>query len=176
MSIVDCGVPASGTMHGAAIRMPCADRPLHRLAAVRQQQGVTRRTLARRLGMDISTVKWQELSTSDLSLSKLYKWQEVLEVPVAELLVESEETLSAPVLRRAQLVRLMKTAAAILERSQQVAIRRMAQMLVEQLIEIMPELASVGPWHTVGRRRTRNEMGQAAQRRLSVDLFRRSDD
>lgn len=171
MSIVDCGVSASGAMHGAAIRMPCANRPLHRLVAVRQQQGISRRTLARRLGMDVGEVKWQEQATSDIWLSKLYDWQQVLDVPVAELLVESEEPLSSPVLRRAQMVRLMKTVAAILERSQQVSIRRMAQMLAEQLVEVMPELAEVGPWHTVGKRRSRNDLGQAAQRRLSSDLF-----
>lgn len=171
MSIVDCGVSASGTMHGAAIRMPCANRPLHRLVVVRQQQGISRRTVARRLGADVAEVKWQEQPTSDIWLSKLYDWQQVLDVPVAELLVESEDPLSAPVLRRAQMVRLMKTVAAILERSQQVSIRRMAQMLAEQLVEVMPELAEVGPWHTVGKRRSRNDLGQAAQRRMSPDVF-----
>ncbi len=171
MSMVDCGAAASETLHGAAIRMPCANRPLHRLSAVRQQQGISRRTLARRLGMDVGQIKWQEQATSDIWMSKLYEWQEVLDVPIADLLVETEEPLSTPVMRRAQMVRLMKTAAAILERTQQVSIRRMAQMLVEQLVEIMPELASVGPWHTVGKRRTRDDLGQVAQRRLSSELF-----
>ena len=172
MSIVDCGIPASGSMHGAAIPMPCANRPLHRLMAVRQQQGISRRTLARRLGTDVSQVKWQEQANSDIWLSRLHDWQEVLDVPLVELLVEAEEPLSAPVMRRAQMVRLMKTAAAILERSQQVSIRRMAQMLVEQLVEVMPELATVGPWHTVGKRRSRDELGQVVQRRMSADVFR----
>lgn len=171
MSIVDCGVSASRAMHGAAVRMPCANRALHRLVAVRQQQGISRRTLARRLGLDVGEVKWQEQATSDIWLSKLYEWQQVLEVPVAELLVDSEDPLSSPVLRRAQMVRLMKTVAAILERSQQVSIRRMAQMLAEQLVEVMPELADVGPWHTVGKRRSRKDLGQAAQRRISSDVF-----
>ena len=56
---------------------------------------------------------------------------------------------------RTQMVRLMKTAGAILERAQQRSIHRMAQMLVDQLCEAMPELKTVGPWHAVGRRRTR---------------------
>ena len=67
--------------------------------------------------------------------------------------METEEPLSAPVMKRAQMVRLMKTAQAILERSSQPSIRRMAQTMTEQLIEIMPELADVGPWHAVGKRR-----------------------
>ena len=31
--------------------------------------------------------------------------------------------------------------------------RRLVQMLLEQLVEIMPELADIGPWHAVGQRR-----------------------
>ena len=109
-----------------------------------------------------------------MMLSALYAWQEVLDAPIAELLVESEEPLSAPVLRRAQMVRLMKTAGAILERAQQPSIRRMAQMLVDQLCEVMPELKGVSPWHAVGRRRTQDELGQAAYRRIPTDVFRRA--
>lgn len=145
---------------------------LHRLGAVRRQQGVSRRTVARRLNLDLSTVKQQEDETSDLPLSVLLAWQQVLEVPLAELLVDDEDPLSTPVLKRAKLVRIMKTASAILERTRQPGIRRMAQMLVEQLVDLMPELAGVSPWHAVGKRRTRDEVGQAAQRNFSLDVFR----
>ncbi len=103
-------------------------------------------------------------------------WQEVLDAPVAELLVESEEPLSTPVLKRARMVRLMKTAGAILERASQPSIRRMAQMLVDQLCEVMPELKGVSPWHAVGRRRTQDELGQAAYRRIPTDALRRPSD
>lgn len=148
-----------------------AKRPLHRLAHVRRLQGISRRTIARRLNTDVREVKRQEQECADLLLSQLYQWQRALDVPVTELLVEADEPLSAPILRRAQMIRLMKTAAAILQRSQQVGIRRMAQVLVDQLIEIMPELAGVHPWHAVGKRRTQDEVGQAAQRRLCLDIF-----
>jgi hypothetical protein len=128
--------------------------------------------MARRLNVDLSTVKRQEDEASDLNLSTLVAWQQVLEVPLAELLVDTDDPLSAPVLKRAKMVRLMKTVMAILERTRQPGIRRMAQMLVEQLTDIMPELAGVSPWHAVGKRRTRDEVGRAAQRSVSVDLFR----
>ena len=152
--------------------MPISDRRLHRLAEIRRRQGITRRTIARRLNTDVGTVKSQEQPDADLRLSTLYAWQEVLDVPVSELLTDTEEPLSSPVMKRAQLVRIMKTAAAIRERSQQPAIKRMAQMMVEQLCEIMPELNGVSPWHAVGRRRTQDELGQAAIRRISVEMFR----
>jgi len=60
----------------------------------------------------------------------------------------------------------------MLARSQQVSIRRMAEVLVGQLIEIMPELAGVAPWQAVGKRRTQDEQGQAAERRLSLEAYR----
>lgn len=159
-------------LHGNMDDPDPRNRPLHRLAHVRRLQGVSRRTLARRMNTEVSQIKLQEREDSDLRLSQLYEWQKALEVPVAELLVETDEPLSAPVLRRAQMVRLMKTATAILERSHQVPIRRMAEVLVNQLVEIMPELAGVQPWHVVGQRRTQDEEGQAASRRLSLEAYR----
>jgi hypothetical protein len=121
--------------------------------------------------VDLSPIKQQE-EASDLNLSTLLAWQRALEVPLIELLVDSEDPLSAPVLKRAKMVRLMKTAMAILDRARQPGIRRLAQMLVEQMTDLMPELAGVSPWHAVGKRRTRDEVGQAAQRTLSADAFR----
>ena len=89
-------------------------------------------------------------------------------MPIEELLVESDAALSIPVMKRAQLLRIMKTVVAILERSKQKSIRRMAQFLVEQLLEAMPELQEIGPWPAVGQRRTSKDLGQAAFRRLSL--------
>ena len=144
---------------------------LHRISAVRRQQGLSCRTIARKLNIDVSTVKLQEQPSTDLLLSELYIWQQVLDVPVAELLVETGEHLAAPVLRRAQLVRIMKTAMAIHESAGQESIRRMALTLIEQLKEVMPELQHITAWHTVGKRRRRDEYGVAAERRLSDNIF-----
>lgn len=178
MSIADYSIPGTGAGFGLPSQVPRMGRPLHRLRDVRRMQGISRRTVARRLKVDVSTVKSQEDSSTDLCLSILYDWQSVLQVPVEELLVEAEDQLSSPILRRARMVRLMKTALAILERAQQQGIRRMAQMLVDQLLELMPELAGVGPWHAVGKRRTQDELGEVVNRRLSpealADLMRDS--
>jgi transcriptional regulator with XRE-family HTH domain len=154
---------------------PTADRQggLHRIAEVRRQQAVTLRNVARRLGIPLSVVRRQEQPDCDLRLSDLLRWQEVLEVPVAELLVEAEGQLSGPVLARSRMVKLMKTAAAIRERAQDPGISRMVTMLVEQILEIMPELADVTPWHSVGQRRTREELGRTGRVMVSEDVFRR---
>ncbi len=159
------------------ITIPAAEqRRLQRLAIVRQQQGLSRRTVARRMNVEVEQVRQQECETADLPLSALYAWQKALEVPLGELLAEAGDALVSPVLERSQLVRLMKTVLAIREQAKQESIRRMAQTMFEQLTEIMPELAEIGPWHAVGKRRRLNELGIAAQRRLTADVFIDQDD
>jgi len=150
------------------------DQPLHRLAEVRQQQGVTLRNVARRMRVDLKTVRQQEEATSDLTLSTLYAWQQVLDVPVADLLVDDEGPLSPAVKQRAQLVRVMKTAVAMLEQCDSSKTKRMAQTLIDQLLDIMPELKEVGPWHTVGQRRTVNEVGRIGSNTVPDDFHRRA--
>jgi transcriptional regulator with XRE-family HTH domain len=150
------------------------DQPLHRLGEVRQQQGVTLRNVARRMRVDLKTVRNQENPLSDLTLTQLYAWQQVLDVPVADLLVDDEGPLSPAVKQRAQLVRVMKTAVAMLEQSESSKTKRMAQTLIDQLLDIMPELKEVGPWHTVGQRRTVNEIGRIGSQTVPDDFHRRA--
>lgn len=146
---------------------------LHRIAEVRRQQGVTLRNVARRLGMSLTVVRRQEQPDCDLRISDLHRWQEVLEVPVAELLVEGDGQLSGPVLQRSRMVKLMKTAAALRERTQGSPAARMVDMLVDQILEIMPELADVTPWHSVGQRRTLDDVGRTGRTTVPDDVFRR---
>jgi len=148
-------------------------RRLHRIADVRRLQGVTLRNVSRRLGAPLAVVRRQEQSDCDLRLSDLLQWQEVLEVPVAELLVEGEGQLSGPVLQRSRMVKLMKTAAAIRERTLDTTTARMVSMLIEQILELMPELADVTPWHTIGQRRTLDDVGRTARNTVADDVFRR---
>jgi transcriptional regulator with XRE-family HTH domain len=147
----------------------------HRLGAVRRQEGVSRRTIARRLGIGVREVQAQEDESADLPLSTLYRWKEILNVPVSELLEENASEASSPVMFRAKLVRVMRTAVTILERTRNAATHRMARFMVEQLIEIMPELKDTTPWPSVGKRRSRRELGRAAQYKLPADVMRDLD-
>ncbi|MFM7107921.1 MAG: helix-turn-helix domain-containing protein [Planctomycetaceae bacterium] len=149
-------------------------RRLHRIAEVRHRQGVTLRNVARRLGMPLPLVRRQEACDADLRLSDLHRWQQVLDVPIAELLVEGDDQLSGPVLERSRMVKLMKTAAAIRERTAGTAAGRLVEMLVGQILEIMPELTDVTPWHTVGQRRTLDDLGRTARSAVPEEIFRRS--
>lgn len=137
---------------------------LHRIQEVRRLQGMSLRTAARQLETDIRSIRAQEQATTDLRLSDLYKWQRALDVPVAELLVDSDEPLSRPVRERASLLKVMKTARSLLDAAPSGAVKRMAENLVEQLKELMPELAEVSPWHSVGQRRSMDEIGRIGER------------
>ncbi|NLE38650.1 MAG: hypothetical protein GX621_11550 [Pirellulaceae bacterium] len=144
-------------------------RVLHQIGKVRRREGLSRRTVARRLGADVRRIQFEEEQTADMPLSRLYQWQAVLGVPIAELLVEGDASLSPPVLQRARIVRLMKTAALIREQASSAPIQRMVQMLIEQILEIMPEVKDVSAWNAVGQRRTLDELGEAANRRISIE-------
>lgn len=148
---------------------PAAGKRMHRIRTVRRLQGVSLRSAARQMGVDVRRLRAQEQESCDLHISDLHRWQKALDVPVSELLEEPDTQLSRPILERARMIRLMKTAAAILERTSSTSIRRMAQMLVDQLCEIMPELKHVGPWHSVGQRRSLNELGRIVEKSISTD-------
>lgn len=148
---------------------PVRGRPLHRLGDARRREGLTHRKMAGRLGISVEAVQEQERPSADIRLSDLYRWQKALDVPAAELLTDPGVELSPPVLLRARLVRVMKTARSIQEQTRQPLIRRLATMLAEQLVEIVPELKDTTAWPAVGQRRSYRELGQAFFRRLSLD-------
>ena len=155
----------------------------HRVALVRERQGVSLRSASRQMGVEIRELRRQEKETTDLNLSELYRWQQVLGVPVAELLEENRLPLSRPVKERANLVRIMKTVKTLQENAnkdvgaeENAAICRLTESLIGQLLELMPELAEVTSWHSVGQRRSLEEYGQAAQRMISEEMFQRSSD
>jgi transcriptional regulator with XRE-family HTH domain len=144
---------------------------LHRIREVRKQQGVSLNAAARRIGAEVSRLREQECGNAELSLADLYAWQRALDVPVQDLLVESGEPLSAPVLELSRMIRLAKTVATIQERSDSKAVSRLAKMLMDQLVEIEPKLSKIGPWPTT-RQRTLDDVGRACERRLSEDSLR----
>jgi transcriptional regulator with XRE-family HTH domain len=125
---------------------PVEESPLHRVREVRQAQGMSRRAASRRLGVEPRQLDAMEEPSSDLSLSAVYLWQQMLQVPIEDLLVESSEPLSRPVMERAQMLKLMKTAVTIRNRAKSNAVRHLAEMLVDQLQAIIPDMTDVSPW------------------------------
>ncbi|TWT47274.1 helix-turn-helix domain-containing protein [Botrimarina hoheduenensis] len=142
-------------------------RRFHRIAKIRQQQGLSVRSAARRMGVPMEQVRREEKPDANLSLADLIRWQEALEVPLIDLLVEDTGPLSAPVMARARWLRLMKTVKALMESNASEGVTRMAEMLQQQVLEVMPELDDVTAWHSVGQRRTQDESGRIAERPVS---------
>ena len=144
--------------HAAAVASDTARR--HRVAEVRQQQGVSQRTLARRLGIDVKALQALEQPECDLTLSQLLAFQAALDVPLVDL-IEECPTLSRPIAERAKMVKVMKTAVAMRQLKVNRRMERMAEMLCEQLVEVMPELAEVSGWPQFGSRRGVSALGKA---------------
>ena len=143
----------------------------HRIETVRKRQGMSLRSVARRLGIKVRQVLDEEDETADLSLSSLYAWSQALEVPLMELLIEAGSELSTPVSQRARMIRVMKTVAAIRQESDMNAIQRLAERLYSDLIEIMPELKDVSPWPAVGSRRPVGDCGRILEKKIADDFL-----
>lgn len=172
MSVSELGTEGFRTVATTATGMSEPNRPLHRIKTVRRQQGVSLRRVSQLLRTEMRELRREEEEATDLPLSRVYEWQRALEVPVAELLVDSNAPLSAPVMQRARLVRVMKTVAAIMEKAESTSIQRLAQTLVDQMVEIMPELKGINPWHSVGQRRSLEEYGRIVERAYPDDIWK----
>jgi transcriptional regulator with XRE-family HTH domain len=146
-------------------------RKLHRVAEVRVSQGVSDRTMCRRLNVDLKQLRAIEDGQSDMTLSQLAEIRDALEVPFADLLVEND-TLARPVHERAKLLRIMKTAVSIKECNSNPRTARLAQMLCEQLIDLMPELADVGGWPEFGSRRGSDSVARILAEEVNTSSIR----
>jgi transcriptional regulator with XRE-family HTH domain len=142
---------------------------LQKLGEARRRQGLSVRCVAQRLGRTVGEIRAQEDEHSDLLISELYRWQAALDVPIEELLEDPGDTLSPRVLTRARLLKIMKTTMAIRRAARSESERRLARLLVEQLLEIMPELKEVSGWPAVGHRRRADEIGRIAENPVSDD-------
>ena len=148
-----------------------SEHPLHRIGEARRAQGISTRAAARRLGCDVAQARQEQEPDQDMPLSRLYDRQEVLQIPIAELLTPPRDELSPPVHFRSHLVRIMKTVLSLKEAEEPESAERLLETLIAQLVELMPELAEIGSWHSVGQRRRRDDLGVAALRRLTTEMF-----
>ncbi|MGI9456265.1 MAG: hypothetical protein ACR2NU_06860 [Aeoliella sp.] len=138
-------------------------KPFHRIAEVRNQQDMTLRTLARRTGIPAEELSRQEDPYCDLTMSQLVVWQQELQVPLVNLIVDRDDVLCNSILTRARLLRTMKTVQSISDSARDSQIRRLAERACDQLVEVMPELREVSAWPKVGQRRTHSDFGRIAE-------------
>ena len=115
---------------------------LHRLSAVRKAKGIPRRELAARLGISLEELRRKEGLPTSRSVRSI-SGPRHLGVPITELVVESDESLTPTRLPRLQALALMKAAAKLRDRSRRRGIQRLAQTFVEQLAESFPPWSSL---------------------------------
>lgn len=151
-------------------------RPLHRIAQVMQQEGVAMRTAARRMNVSPKQARAESEPTCDLTLSDLHRWQAALSVPLADLLREPEVALSPAVAWRSQLVKAMRTVRSIQLLVDDEPVQSLTVTLIQQLIEMMPELTEVAPWPLKGRPRASDELGAIAEKQLPDSFFDNAGD
>ncbi len=141
-------------------------RPWHRLSTIRREQGLSLTTIAKKLGVEIAEARRQEQETTDLPISQLYRWREILETSIGDLVIEPDEIPTNPIKNRSQLVKMMKSVQTILETTKENGTRIMAEMLAAQLTDLMPELKNITAWPSIGQAREHRDLGQAAYRRF----------
>src|SRR5262245_29475282 len=148
--------------------LPAAEgsQPLQPAGQVQREQSVSDRTMATRLKVTMEELRRQKLPQADLQLSQLYRWHQVLDVPVADLLVEPGPTLAPVVERRARLVKMMKTVRSLQLAADSADVGVLVERLAEQLIELMPELVNVDSWPIVGKRRNSGDISPIEERML----------
>jgi transcriptional regulator with XRE-family HTH domain len=169
MSSTHCDTPSSeGVNEGPLLPTP---RRLHRLAEVRRRKRVTRKQLAEALRVDVEAVRQQEDESCDLRLSTLYQWQRLLGAPIGELLVDAGHPLALPPLGKRRISGMMKAALTILRESRQPMIRRMASTLLNQLLEMAPQLEGFVAAQGVSPSRNLDSQGRLLPGGLPVKLF-----
>lgn len=152
-----------------------AQRMFHQIAQVRENQGMSIQNCARKLGISLQEAREQEKPTTDLTLSQLIAWKEVLDVPFSELVGPFEDELQNPIRNRAELLKVMKSAKYIHQHTRESRIRTMAENQIGQILEIIPEFETVSPWPEVGQSHEARQPGVAASRRFDPEVERRLD-
>jgi transcriptional regulator with XRE-family HTH domain len=149
---------------------------MHRIQKVRESEGVSLSAMARRMKRPMSELQRQEQVDSDLRLSELYRWQSALDVPLSELLATPGYEVSEGIRHRAGLTRVAKTARSLLRNSETDATRCLAETLVEQLVDMMPELKDQGAWHERGVPKPASEAGRVAEHIVDSSWFTLDND
>lgn len=159
----DKGVRKTSTRDAASpddVRASSHERQLkrHYLKEAFQAQGMSLAYCARKMGISVEEALRQMDPDYNLTLSQMFAWSEALDVPLPELLPFDSRT-SDPIRNRGLLLRIVKTARTIQNLSHNTPVQYAAQTLVDQLIELIPEYASVEPWPTVGKSRAAKSEG-----------------
>jgi len=127
----------NGTANGVL-----ASRPqgiLHRIREVRASKGVGIETVAAELGKSPATIVLEENPETDLRLSVLRQWSQVLDVSIGDLIIERPEYAGIPGLTSQRLKQLETTAEKLVEMTTDKATLTFARGLRHQIREFFEE-------------------------------------
>jgi hypothetical protein len=136
-----------------------------------EQECLSARAAAMRMNLTTAQIRAEAHPSCDLSLSALYRWQSVLNVPLADMLREPDARLSPQVQFRGSLLKAMRTVRSIQNCAESEPIRVLGMQLAQQLTEMMPELKQVASWPTYGQRRRLDDYGAIVEKQISDDFF-----
>lgn len=162
---------ASGMEDPPPLPLAAAPRGLHRLAAVRRERRLSPEALAKRLRIDVDLLRAFEQEQADMPLSLVYRCQQALGASLRELLVSESDPLALPSVERTKLAEWLQTVVAILQEAKQPAIRRMAHNLVDQIVELAPELKLLAAQSQAGCAQLLDDQGCSASKPLSEEVF-----
>ena len=117
--------------------------PLHCLRDARCRKKISKETVASHLGIDVALVELLENESTDIPLSLLHEWKKLLDVPFGELLIDEEGLMYDTRYIQDQLDSMLKTALKIAQQSKHGPVKHMVNNLIDQLLQIMPELHEV---------------------------------
>jgi transcriptional regulator with XRE-family HTH domain len=122
-------------------------KPLHRIREVRRREGVSIRTIVRKTGIDMGTVKALDNPVSDPTLSQLARFADAIEVPLCELICDAD---ADEVQRlRGLLVRVSKITNLMLAKLPNGPARRLVQSIDEHIREELPDAEVINALHGV---------------------------
>lgn len=124
---------------------------LHRLREARERAGLSQRTVSRRTGFALRTVRQQERS-DDIHLRDLLRWRDALGVPIAELFGDPPDTLSDLRRLRAGLLQIMRGVRSLLQTDLSEAQAAFVHNMEAKLESLMPELEETRSWPIHGER------------------------
>jgi len=116
---------------------------LHHVVDYRVGQGLSQQQAARLLQIELAQIRDLEHPNFDMHLSTLYRWHQALGVPITDLVVERDDPMSPPLEKKARLVDVMRMARTMQHTATHEPLRRLATTLIDQLTQLLPELAQV---------------------------------
>lgn len=156
------GFVHTGPAPAATPRKTGKAKVYHAVAQAREREGMSIQKCAKLLQISVEEAREQENPATPLTAAQLSEWKRILKVPYSELLGTEDDDLDDPIRHRAGMLKVMKSAKSLEETVCRPEERMMVGNLIDQIVELMPELETVSAWPKVGQSHEACRFGRAA--------------